>query len=201
MSTKQYIHIAKTGGTSIQKILENNSEYSVYGHELRIADQKANNIFFTIRDPISKFTSAILHILFAQKKLEGNINDFIENYISILDQQKTNFVKNKHILAFYNARKLPLLIVPFSYWLGTLEVYKQHEHKVFLALETSAINKYFYNLGYDPIHYRNHNRYKINFDSNISEANLKFLYDFYDEDHKLYDYIKTRPYYVGNSDA
>jgi hypothetical protein len=193
--------MTKTGGTSIQKILENSPEYSIYGHELRLADEKAKNIFFTIRDPISKFTSAILHILFAQKLVEGNINDFIENFRKILDDQKSNFVKNKHILAFYNARKLPLLIAPFSYWLGTLENYKKNESKVFLALETSEINKYFTNLGYDFVHYRNHNRYKINFDRNISEKNLQFLYDFYDEDYKLYEYIKTRPYYVGNNDA
>jgi len=201
MATKQFIHIAKTGGTSVQKILENNSEYLFYGHDLRLAEEKAKNIFFTIRDPIAKFTSAVLHVWFIQNKFEGNLDNYVENFQQTLDEYKSNFVKNKNSLLFYNKRKLSTLLVPISYWLGNLENYKKNENKVFLVLETSCIGKYFSNLGYTTIHYRNHSRYKINFEKNISEKNLQFLYDFYDEDYKLYEYIKTRPYYVGNNNA
>jgi hypothetical protein len=154
-------------------------DWTYYSHKIKLADV-SDNVVFTIRDPLIRFSSAVKHHLKQSGITDGKLNDFIRMLI------KDNFAET-HSVIFQSTTN----------WLGTLEEYKQREHLVEAAVETGAINNYFNSLGVEAKHARDHKQYNLNFDETVSHRNRIWFRQHFAEDYALYRYIRTRPYYVG----
>lgn len=177
---KKFIHIPKSAGSSVRAMTLGNPDWDYASHRRKLSDPDVDTAVFTLRDPIQRFLSAAKHLTSARTKRDmesyGNAEDFVEKL-------KSNSLDH-------------IIFKPMSHWLGTLEQYQQHEHRVASVIDIDSVDDYFTALGVTPQRKRSAEDYQIDFDDTLSAASVEWLESYYAEDRALYEYIKTRPYYV-----
>jgi hypothetical protein len=203
MDKKKYgfIHIPKTGGSSIKKIIEmsDKSDIIYLGHNRIIDIQNTDLNYVTlVRNPYDRLVSAYFYLdeLIKSKEIDGTIytKDEITNILSIENLKFTEEIEScrdfKEFVMKIESEKLienTLHIKPMHYWIGDA-----NEIKIFKIDDINNIAiEFFKNLGIEKINEikintSKHGNYKEYLDAEIiSEINKIYELDF-----KLFNYEK-----------
>ena len=178
-----YIHIPKTGGNWVNHYVgPQNSQMTLLGHRSQLQDY--NNVVFTLRHPVDKFISGAcyLHnIVNPDSELDSN---------AIIRYYQSEFpIRTKMFFA-------QIILQPLSVNLGTLEEYKTNEHQVHQVIDFDYVTEGYANLLNleRPIPEKQNvtKPYNKNIDAELTEWITEYLA----EDFELYEYIRSRPYYI-----
>ena len=182
----QFIHIPKTGGTTVFRLC--NAGDCEWKHHSHHAVLDTEPVAFTIRDPMQRIISAIHHLKHYSRNKSSEFRTILNNAANLSEVLPAlDMIVDE--TTHYRAHQFML---PMTNWLGTLAEYKAHEHLVEAAIETSAIGKYFNT----AIHARNHADYDLEFDATPTAEFIAWFESKYAEDVELYNYIRQQPYYV-----
>lgn len=219
-----YLHIPKTGGTS----LRNSFYLSTSPVPFTVAPSHIITLYnietfcvFSIRDPLERFCSGYWerYTNSRRRQMNKNVNILFQGggYTNLTKPEQNifnDFPTPNHFISglregtFDNKRHnfgdtgLNLLLSPLTFWLGNLEDYKKHESKVKEVFELTSLTNIMQsrgiNLPSDPFLSRSRKQFKdINQSYKVSEDNKKwFIENLRAEDYKLIDYIRNQSYYI-----
>lgn len=206
-----FIHIPKSGGTSIVNSLTNIGaiEGHYAGMHSTIRDVEKLNppeveyFIAQVRNPYKRYKSGFTYAIeWAQKRLNGELplknfskqfwkdkieylNDIkFEGWINLLvDEDKRNDYQNK----FYNRHMFRPQMMWYSYH---KEQYEKYKHKMkFFKLETGEIWKFIQSLGFNvqPIHVKKSSLVKI---KGYTEEQAEIVYNYFKQDFEIFNYNK-----------
>lgn len=93
MEKIKFLHIGRTGGTTLTQIIQNNSilkkKIEILGHFQKIDEY--DKIIFAIRNPITRFISAFYH---RKNKVERLVNDGRSSYVPIKERAAFKHYQN-----------------------------------------------------------------------------------------------------------
>lgn len=208
-----FIHIPKTGGTSIKYALEEtprpNITFPEQGHGLTLKSLN-NNACFIIRQPWLKFCSAYWERATMEERRELSKTNSYKSfgYANLSDHEKSILEEYKtpnDLISYLRAGNtlpgiLGELTSPHNKWLGNLDEYKRHEHKVKLAFALKDLNKalkvhFGLVVPQDPFRRRSRKLFKKEQSYDITPENLEWFEYHRKNEYELLDYIRTRPYF------
>jgi len=222
--THNYIHIPKTGGTAMKYVASdhNNSNEATTpkialpsgGHNQHIRNM--SNVCFIIRHPWERFCSGFWERVTMPKRRELSntkykdvqgfgYKEYDNQERDILEKCKTpeeylTYIR-EHDLQFRATPGLFELTSSLTHWLGDVEEFKKHEHKIEMVFHINNLDKvmqqvYNLKLPKDPFRKRSRQLFDRNQTYAISPQNEHwFKNQFRKKDYELIAYIKTRPYY------
>ena len=219
-----YLHIPKTGGTSLRNafMLSTNPVPFVVApsHAITLLNIETFCVF-SIRDPLQRFCSGYWERVTNHKRkiVNKNVNILFQGggYQDLTEGEKNifkDFPTPNHFLTALREKKvnrddhefsktpLNLLLSPLTYWLGVLDDYKKHESKVKNVYELDSLTRIMQeqgvNLPEDPFLKRSRKQFpEINQTYSISKENKEwFVEDLRSEDYKILNYIRKQPYYI-----
>ncbi len=176
-----YIHIPKTGGNWVNNYVgPQNTAMALHGHKAHIHDY--NNVVFTLRHPVDKFISGAC---------------FLHNIRFKHVKRDTN-----EILRFYQepwSEVMPfakVILQPLSVNFGTLNEYKTNEHRVGAVIDFDCLTKGYTNLLNLERPVPEPSNVTKPYSKTIDSDLQKWIESYYSEDFELYNYIRSRPYYI-----
>ena len=219
-----YLHIPKTGGTSLRNafmLAQTPVPFVVApSHAITLLNIETFCIF-SIRDPLDRFCSGFweratnhkrkqinkgVNILFQgggyQDLAKGEQNIFRDfptpnHFLTALRQGTAD--RDEHE---FGKTPLNLLLSPLTYWLGKLPTYKKHEVKVKNVYELNSLSRIMHeqgiNLPQDPFLKRSRKQFpEINQSYSISKENREwFEQELRADDYKLIEHIRNQSYYI-----
>ena len=219
-----YLHIPKTGGTSLRNafmLAQTPVPFVVApSHAITLTNIDTFCVF-SIRDPLERFCSGFweratnnkrkqinkgVNILFQgggyQDLGKGEKNIFRDfptpnHFITALREGSADKVEHE-----FGTTPLNLLLSPLTYWLGNLSTYKKHEAKVKNVFELNSLSSIMkeqgVNLPEDPFLKRSRKQFPdINQTYSISKTNREwFTNDLRVEDYKIINHIRNQSYYI-----
>lgn len=223
MLKHSYIHIPKTGGTAIKYALLAEGASSkipisiaAAGHNQRLSGMNENTCF-VIRDPWQRFCSGFWERVTvndrkAKSKSEySDLRDFGYRDLDPVELQILSECKTPNEFVSYIRDGKPILrhqpglfelTGSITHWLGDLEDYKKHEHKISLVFDISSMNKimkeiYDIDIPQDPFQQRSRKLFDLEQSYDISPENLSwFINKYRHKDYELIDYIKGQEYFL-----
>jgi len=211
-----YIHIPKSGGTSIKYAKESNPNMPVHiqtaGHNQTIHSFN-QNVCFIVRDPWERFCSGFWERkTMPQRRNISKTNTFTSfgyadyNHLetNILNQCATpdDYVSLIRKTGFQNVGVLTELCASIQHWIGNPEEYKKQEHKVVKVFDIKNMDNIFKNhynteLPQDAFRKRSRKLFDIEQSYECSPSNtVWFTEEFRKADYKLIEYITQQNYYA-----
>lgn len=219
-----YLHIPKTGGTALKYVVgEHNQDNSKpqpvlnvpnAGHNQNLSNM--NNACFVIRHPWERFCSGFWERVNMPKRKElskttySNLKGFgYKDYDGVEQELLEKYKTPDEFLTYLReggdhrgaVPGLFELTASMTHWVGNLDKFKDHEHRIKLVFHINNINramKEVYNIVMpnDPFMQRSKSMFGHADPYRISGTNRTwFEENFRKEDYKLIAYIKQRPYY------
>lgn len=218
-----YLHIPKTAGTAIKNLVVDNPGFLLKPapkHDITLLNtQKATA--FSVRDPLEKFCSGYWERFTNpyRKELNDKANfkyrragytDLSEWEQQFFNTYKTpnaviTALRTKNIWQEIQQQRgdITVLLDSYTRWLGDLETYKQHEHRVSIVYNLKKLDDIFLRL-YDvelpkqPFLRRSRQQFEIPQSYDVDETNTEwFKSQFRKADYELLDYITQQDYYIG----
>lgn len=191
MSTINFIHIPKNGGTSLKKICRGNIKY--HAHNVNVFNKNLINQLVVIRNPIDRFISAVYYAL-EKYGNEGQVRYLINNGINTPDKLLDIWRDKDH--PEYNKLMKEMLNVshkiggktPKYKWTYTPQSEWFNEPKYVVLMENleEEIEYLEKQLGLDLTKLPKTNSTKKK-DCEISDINLEFLKEMYKKDFEIYE--------------
>jgi hypothetical protein len=180
-----FVHIPKTGGLWFKDFIRSHPELNIREkgfHGAKLYDSEYP-VLFAVRDPIDRFLSAT-----RMRWLNFRLDDIV-NHIDY-------FIENAE-------NEMTALYQPVTKYLGDIETFKQHESNIahafdFHSLGTSVSEVFPTARAHANVvinHTEDSPYYSVR-ENNLSEYHTDFIKQFYAEDYKLIEYIRSRPYYI-----
>ena len=178
-----FIHINKTGGTSIGKAigLRRKRHLTVSQIISKIGEQRFSNtfVFCVVRNPWDKVLSLYKY------RVKTNQTNMRDNHISFNEWVKQTYGKEKNIF-YYNK---PLMFAPQSDWLKD----KNGNLRVDKVLKFESLSDDFQDLttflGYNSKYLGKENSTeKVNYKNFYDESSRKIIEEWFSEDIKLFNY-------------
>ena len=223
-----FLHIPKTAGTALKnlqdsdyKLLDFDIDVAQKGHYTDLFNTAPRSVVFCIRDPWQRFASAFYTRKLADKRMQ--LYEQVKHrkkrnwgYNLSDDEEKQFFVQfptpdsvisgwRKGLVAFGNSNVTPLkeMLSGITMWLGNLENYQTHEHRVYRVFDTKALDEVFKDLYNVKLPTDNFDRRSQQLFDNefityeISDDNLAYFKDVRKMDYKLLNHIRNQTYYFG----
>ena len=211
-----FLHIPKTGGTSLKYALleKNNANVEVFpkeGHAFNLSVVNSD-CCFAIRDPWERFCSGYWERATMRERREiSKTNDFKSFGYSELIPAEENLLNAyptpNELCKFIRASgQVPGILNELTgsicNWLHTLEEYKKYENKVKLVFDIKDLTeisktKFNIELYKDPFRTRSRELFKKEQSYDVEPDVLNWFKNVYRKnDYDLIDYIKQRDYYV-----
>jgi len=210
-----FLHIPKCGGTALKYAIEgvDNPPYGILAMQGHIPTLQNTNseVFFQIRDPWERFCSAFWERKTVHARQQQNAQNGKTSFgyaIPTPSEQRylDSFDTPDNLCSYLRTGGnltgiLEELASPHNRWLGNLESYKQHEHKVKLVYETkhqdAAVLEHFgITCPQDAFSRRSRRAFDRPQSYECSEQNHKWFIDQYrPHEYELLAYITVQQYY------
>lgn len=191
-NTKHYtfIHVPKTGGTAINKILENYSDnFDLYSnHFHNMVATKYNRPILCIREPTERFLSIYKYWKQHVHKFYPKINTSIKYFIKLLkENSKFLLFGNPPFLSEYHYFQQSQFIDPSVYSYSIVLIYDKEK----MEKKINTLLKYL-NLSKQPVSLPFKN---VSKDTNVEldEEDLQFIQQKYYNDYQLWNDLHQHP--------
>lgn len=213
-----FLHIPKTGCTSIKYALADQRRTDICvkphkGHQTHLS--KINKpVGIIVRDPWQRFCSGFWErkTMEQRRRISKSVDAETFGYAEYNNTEKNILASyttpEKFFLWAHDNQKdyrdlgiLHELTDSVTRWLGSIEQFYKHEHKIVICFEighlTPIMNKQF-DLVMPKDAFRKRSRNLFDFDQTyqISERSLNLFKQWRQADYQLLDYIKKQPYYI-----
>lgn len=217
-----YLHIPKTAGTAIKNFVVDNPGFPLqpaHSHDVTLFNTQQATAF-SIRDPLEKFCSGYWERF--TNPYRRKLNDIANpkyrrsGYQDLSEWEQLFFNTYKTPNAVITALRtediweqiqqhggaITELFGSYTRWLGDLETYKQHEHKVCIVynlkkLDDIFLRLYGVELPKQPFLRRSRQQFQIPQSYDVDETNTEwFKSQFRKADYELLDHIKQQEYYI-----
>jgi hypothetical protein len=213
------LHIPKTGGTALRFLQHQTKQIPwqlANGHQMTLARSHDKQVMFVIRDPLERWCSGYWErATQPQRKIEhvkrdpglllgyGDMRRYETELLDLCrtpDQLLTHFRDHDQSYAKMPGCPLKDALDPVTRWLGRLENYRLHEHRVHLVFDmrdlTPAIKELTgLDMPTDPFFARTRALFDLEQSYDVSQENAAWFRTWRKDDYDVLDYIRTRPYY------
>lgn len=225
----RFLHVTKTAGTALKNSLKDSpgANCSIFTKHSKVLKDHSD-VGFIVRDPWQRFASGFwerrtldlirevrqnrskLPQRYATGGMGINYTPFEEKlfkHASTPNELITHLKQNNNDRLKFNDFKMDTaqnnfgqLCASYTFWLGTLQEYKNNEHRVKIAIDIDSLSSvmkidFGVLMNHNPYIARTRAQFDISQSYEISEENLEWFKKWRNEDYKLLEYIKTRPYY------
>lgn len=225
-----YLHIPKTAGTALRNVnVDHRLPFRVGGHDNVLMTCKSC-VVFGLREPWQRFVSGFWEAkTFGLRGQIGNKPCYqrykrggyaVDRQRSPVEQEVFNLPSPNSMLDWlrseHNCQRLyreirdnhpmAMLTAPLTHWLGDLDTYQQHESRIRAVFDQQHLSRIMQDhlsicMPEDAFIARSRRLFDWTNDDSVTEQNLTwFREQFRSEDYRLWQYIKTQPYFITYQD-